>query len=169
MSRRTPTPLSTTRFVSKSRYAATQPHWPSPSKDYATLEQSPTISPHSGWMWHASVAQCMLVMQMTICVVLRMVGGEDVKRNWFYTLPRWIRVQHCHNTGIASSSHHTMTPRTLWYSLDGLFDLLVISISTQPAMTIPNKLLHVAKMNTHSYALQNSTDRGFYSQDDPQW
>ena len=27
----------------------------------------------------ASVAQCMLVMQMTICVVLRMAGGEDVK------------------------------------------------------------------------------------------
>ena len=31
----------------------------------------------------ASVAQCMLVMQMTICVVLRMAGGEDVERNWF--------------------------------------------------------------------------------------
>ena len=27
----------------------------------------------------ASVAQCMLVMQMTICVVLRMAGGEDVR------------------------------------------------------------------------------------------
>ena len=36
----------------------------------------------------ASVAQCMLVMQMTIGVVLLMAGGEVVKRNWFWTLSR---------------------------------------------------------------------------------
>ncbi len=46
---------------------------------------------------------------------------------------------------------HTMTSRTLWHSLDGLFDILVTSISTQPAMTIPNKLLNMAKMHTTSY------------------
>ena len=54
----------------------------------------------------ASVAQCMLVMQITICVVLRMAGGEDVERNWFLDPISLIKSSNpfllCHSAGIAS-------------------------------------------------------------------
>ena len=54
----------------------------------------------------ANVAQCMLVMQMTICVVLRMAGGEDVERNWLLDPISSIKSSNpfllCHSAGIAS-------------------------------------------------------------------
>ncbi len=97
----------------------------------------------------ASAAQHML--GMTLCVAHRMVGSEEVKLIDYGAHLVELGVELCHNTGVASSSHHTMTSRTLRYSLTGLLDFHVNSNSTEPTRAISYKLLTMATLHTMSY------------------
>ena len=67
------------------------------------------------------------MLEMSFCVVHRMVGGEEVNEISYKPYFMEYYFDLCHSTGIASSSDHIMTSMTLRHSLDGFLDLHVTS------------------------------------------